>query len=204
MTFSVVVLPLPLGPIRPCTWPGRISRSRSSIACTPPKLSATCSSVKAPALAGAPSRRASRSGRGMIAPSLSRGAAILEIQNLGNSAFCRRQWQRARPLFQRPWDLHELPHLFRRERGRDELILEGVGKHEIEAPHLIGPHRALREEVVAPLTHELRRYLCELLVAQQRIIVGIHEINGVPIALHVASDRVFLRKRAPPAPIVLG
>src|SRR3984893_16322675 len=51
--------------------------------------------------------------------------------------------------------LHELPHLFRRERGRDELILEGVGKHEIEAPHLIGPHRALREEVVAPITHEL-------------------------------------------------
>src|ERR1700738_1015860 len=99
------------------------------------------------------------------------------------------------PLFQRPWNLHELPHLFRRERGRDELILEGVGQHEIEAPHLIGPHRALREEVVAPLTHELRRYLCELLVEQQRIIVGIHEINGVPIALHVASDRVFLRKR---------
>jgi glycine/D-amino acid oxidase-like deaminating enzyme len=123
----------------------------------------------------------------------------LSIPKMGATGFAydvaRRFGLRARPLFQRPWNLHELPHLFRRERGRDELILEGVGKHEIEAPHLIGPHRALGEEVVAPLTHELRRYLCELLVEQQRIIVGIHEINGVPIALHVASDRVFLRKR---------
>ena len=37
--LSVVVLPEPFGPINPCTWPGRISRSSPSTARTPPKLS---------------------------------------------------------------------------------------------------------------------------------------------------------------------
>src|ERR1700730_764120 len=81
MTFSVVVLPLPLGPISPCTCPGRISRSSPSIACTPPKFSATCSSVKAPASGAEPSSGPSRSGRGTI-----ERAPVLEIKDLGYSA----------------------------------------------------------------------------------------------------------------------
>jgi len=40
-TLSVVVLPLPLGPISPCTSPGRSARSSPSMARTPPKASVT-------------------------------------------------------------------------------------------------------------------------------------------------------------------
>ena len=61
-TFSVVVLPLPLGPISPCTSPVRTSRLRPSIARTPPKLKDTFSSEARPSARSRPSRAAAARG----------------------------------------------------------------------------------------------------------------------------------------------
>src|SRR6266446_5946007 len=86
------------------------------------------------------------------------------------------------PTLHRRRNLDHLLNLRRRERPRDEPVLERIRQHEVEPANFVRPQRRFGKILVADLRHQLVAHVGKCLVHLQCSRVRIHPVDGVAIA----------------------